>query len=58
LTDAYRLACASLEQAEAEGQRGNLFTLDARLVMTGVLFHNELDLAQVQLEAALALCQA
>jgi LuxR family transcriptional regulator, maltose regulon positive regulatory protein len=55
LSDAYRLGKAALQRAEVQGGC-SLATLDARLVLAEVLFeHNELDMAQEQLEAALQL---
>jgi LuxR family transcriptional regulator, maltose regulon positive regulatory protein len=57
LSDAYRLATAALQRAETAGAC-SLTTFDARLVLAEVLFeHNELDMAQAQLETALQLCR-
>jgi LuxR family transcriptional regulator, maltose regulon positive regulatory protein len=56
LRDAYRLATAALRKAEAQGKAWHLVTLDVRLAMAEVLFeHDELEMAQSQLEAALHL---
>jgi LuxR family transcriptional regulator, maltose regulon positive regulatory protein len=56
LGDAYRLAHAALQQVQTQNRSSDPVTLNARLVMAEVLFeHDELDLAQGQLEAALPL---
>jgi LuxR family transcriptional regulator, maltose regulon positive regulatory protein len=58
LSDAYRLATAALQRAEAQ-TACSLATFDARLVLAEVLFeHNELDLAQEQLQTALQLSRS
>ncbi len=58
LSDAHRLGMAALQRVEAPGTC-SLATFDARLVVAEVLFeHNELDIAQEQLEIALQLCRS
>jgi LuxR family transcriptional regulator, maltose regulon positive regulatory protein len=55
LSDAYRLGRVALQQARAHDGPLAPFSLDARLAMAEVLFeHNELELAEAELEAALA----
>jgi LuxR family maltose regulon positive regulatory protein len=56
LRDAYRLGRAALAQAEGQGKDWDRVAVDARLALAEVLLeHDELDMAQDQLEAALRL---
>jgi LuxR family transcriptional regulator, maltose regulon positive regulatory protein len=58
LKDAFRLGTLALQRAQSQGGGRDLATFDARLALAEVLFeHNELDLAQQQLEVALRLCR-
>ena len=56
LSDAYRLGGVALQQAREHRGPRDRFNLDARSAMAEVLFeHDELDLAEAELEAALSI---